>query len=242
MTPASPPLGAHFWRRHLIWIPAGLAVAALLAHDSALDHWLSQAFFDSQLGHFPAHDWVWLELIGHRIAKNALSLVWLAWLLLAISVSWRPDWFPYWQARRHWLLAAVTGMAAGPLLVSLLKELNAYHCPWDLYEFGGGAAYSSDWFVPASQVGHCFPGGHAASGFCLIALYFLACALHETRWARRLLFISLLVGSSFSLIRLIQGAHFLSHNLWAAALCWWLAALSFALTERLVRRRAACRA
>jgi len=242
MTPATPQLGACFWQRHVFWIPAGLAIAAMLAQNSPFDHWLSQFFFDSRLGRFPAHDWAWLELIGHHIAKNALTLVWLAGLLLVIAVSWRPDWFPYWQVRRHWLLAAVFGMAAGPLLVTLLKELNAYHCPWDLYEFGGGAAYSSDWFVPASQVGHCFPGGHAASGFSLIALYFLTCTLHETRWRRRVLFISLLIGSSFSLVRLAQGAHFISHNLWAAALCWCLSALSFALTEWLTSRRTACSA
>jgi len=28
-------------------------------------------------------------------------------------------------------------------------------------------------------------------------------------------------------VRIAQGAHFLSHNLWSAALCWGLAALVF---------------
>lgn len=203
-------LSTQFWRRQIFWIPGILALTALLAHYSPLDQWLSQAFFDSQLQRFPAHEWAWLELIGHHIAKNAVSLIWLVLLLLAVSVAWRPGWFPYWQTRRHWLTAAVTGMAAGPLLVSLLKELNAYHCPWDLLEFGGAASYGSGWFVPASNVGHCFPGGHAASGFSLIALYFLASSLHEPRWARRCLALAVLVGGSFSLLRLMQGAHFLA--------------------------------
>lgn len=28
------------------------------------------------------------------------------------------------------------------------------------------------------------------------------------------------LGTLFSLVRMLQGAHFLSHNLWTAALCW----------------------
>ena len=31
---------------------------------------------------------------------------------------------------------------------------------------------------------------------------------------------ALLLGGVFSLSRMIQGAHFLSHNLWTALLCW----------------------
>jgi membrane-associated PAP2 superfamily phosphatase len=40
----------------------------------------------------------------------------------------------------------------------------------------------------------------------------------------------------FSAIRMAQGAHFLSHNLWAAAICWFIAALA-ARIEASLRRQ-----
>lgn len=38
---------------------------------------------------------------------------------------------------------------------------------------------------------------------------------------------ALVAGSLFSVVRMAQGAHFLSHNLWSAAIDWWVAALVF---------------
>src|SRR5262249_46315616 len=119
------------------------------------------------------------------------------------------------------------GMATGPTVVVALKGLNSYHCPWDLREFGGAADFVTNWFVSAAEVGHCFPGGHAAAGFCLVALYFLACELERPRLARIALTGTLIAGVGFSVVRMAQGAHFLSHNLWAAAICWAMAALAF---------------
>lgn len=221
-------LPRHYARIHLLLIPGLLALAALLSHFSPLDRWFTQLFYRTANAGFPAHEWPWLELFGHHLAKNAVTLIWLS-LLACVSLSrfW-PHAQPQWRQQRPAFWAALAGMALGPLLVVALKELNGYHCPWDLAEFGGAAEFTGGWFVARSQVGHCFPGGHAASGFSLISLYFLALAM-EARQARRWLWLTLVVGSLFSLIRIMQGAHFLSHNLWAAAICWLMAALCFQL-------------
>lgn len=216
-----------FYRTHLLLIPGLLALAALLSHSSGLDHALAADFYDAASSSFPAHTSVALEMFGHHFAKNAVTLVWLALLACVASTYAWPHRRPSWTAQRGAMWCAVVGMALGPMIVVALKGLNAYHCPWDLVEFGGGAEFTSGWFVAASDVGYCFPGGHAASGFCLIALYFLAREIQRPRLARYMLALALLVGASFSLIRMVQGAHFLSHNLWAAAICWAVAALAF---------------
>jgi membrane-associated PAP2 superfamily phosphatase len=215
-----------FWRTHLLLVPGTLAFAALCSQSSGIDHALTAFFYDAANNNFPAHTSVALEMFGHHFAKTAVTMVWLALLVsVALTYAW-PRWRPAWTAQRGALWCTVLGMALGPLIVVALKGMNAYHCPWDLVDFGGGAEFASGWFVAASEVGYCFPGGHAASGFSLIALYFLA---RETklRLANCMLALALLVGTVFSVIRMAQGAHFLSHNLWSAAICWEIAALAF---------------
>lgn len=218
---------ALFYRTHLLLIPGALALVAQLAEVSGLDHALTALFFDAGSNSFPVHAWAMLEMFGHRFAKTAITLVWLSLLASVVSTYVWPRWRPAWTLQRVPLWCAVAGMALGPMIVVALKGLNAHHCPWDLIEFGGGAEFSSGWFVAASQVGYCFPGGHSASGFSLVALYFLARESGSPTQRRIMLALTLLVGTAFSLLRMAQGAHFLSHNLWAAAICWAVAALAF---------------
>ncbi|HWT54035.1 MAG TPA: phosphatase PAP2 family protein [Rhodocyclaceae bacterium] len=218
---------ASFFRTHLLLIPITLGLMGELSHFSGFDHALEMIFYDTASNSFPAHASAALEMFGHHFAKTAVSMVWLALLVCVLSTYAWPRWRPNWTARRPALWSAFVGMAMGPLIVSALKGMNSYHCPWDLVDFGGGAEFTSSWFVPAAEVGHCFPGGHASSGFCLAALYFLARETDNPRLMRVMLMTTLAVGISFSLIRMVQGAHFLSHNLWSAAICWAAAALAF---------------
>lgn len=237
-------LDTRFFRLHLLLIPTLLALLAWLAQGSGLDWQLAQLFYAADLHAFPAHDWAWLELFGHHLAKSAVTLIWLTLLALTLASQYWPQWQSQWQQqlshKRPALWAAVIGMAAGPLLVAWLKEINSHHCPWNLVEFGGAMAFSSNWFVSRAEAGHCFPGGHAAGGFSLISLYFLARALNQPK-AQRWLWLALVVGSVFSLLRMAQGAHFLSHNLWSAAICWGLAAASFKVAALVEQRRFSAR-
>lgn len=218
---------APLFRTHLLLIPAALALAAEASQFSGLDYALTTSFYDPVTSSFPAHASAALEMFGHHFAKSAVTMIWLALLACILGTYAWPRWRPEWTAQRGAMWSAFVGMAAGPLIVTTLKGLNSHHCPWDLVDFGGGAEFTSNWFVSASEVGHCFPGGHASSGFCLVALYFLARESGNPRLMRWMLVTTLLIGTTFSLIRMVQGAHFLSHNLWAAAICWSAAALAF---------------
>jgi len=221
-----------------ILIPAGFAIAALGAHLSGLDERVSAMFFDATANTFPAHAWPLLETIGHRIAKSAAIGVWLALLTFALAASLMPRLSAY--ARLAWTTALA--MALGPTIVVMMKDLNAYRCPWDLKQFGGIAEYTSGWFVSTIKAGHCFPSGHAAGGFSFVALYFAGWALGNRKLRLAGLITTLIAGTAFSLVRIAQGAHFLSHNLWSAAIDWCAAALVFApiMLSAPIRDSSAC--
>ncbi|MCC6531125.1 MAG: diacylglycerol kinase [Burkholderiales bacterium] len=216
---------------HACLIPLALAVAAFALHASGMDEHIAAAFFDPARSTFPARGWPLFETLGHRVAKSAVVGFWLSLLAAGVVSAAVP------RFRGHAAIVWITvlAMALGPTIVVVLKEINAYRCPWDLVQFGGAAQYASGWFVPNVNAGRCFPSGHAAGGFSLVALFFAGCAGRNRRLQRAGLAAALLAGLGFSLVRIAQGAHFLSHNLWSAAIDWCAAALVFAPTLRAAR-------
>jgi membrane-associated PAP2 superfamily phosphatase len=186
---------------------------------------IARAFFDPVAGVFPARGSVALEIVGHRLGK---SLVWAIWLLmLAAAVTAPRIGVP--AVRRRVLWTTIAAMALGPAVVSTLKLFTGPRCPWDLKTFGGFAEPATALLVSTGEAGRCFPAGHASGGFSLFALYFAGIALGDTRLRRIGLWAGLVAGIGFSMVRMVQGAHFLSHNLWAAAVDWTLAMMVFAV-------------
>ncbi len=216
---------------HLAFVPLALVLLAWLASYSGLDRTVTELFYDASLARFPAHDSYWLELLGHRVPKIAIWVVALGTSIAAFATE-RIRHNPNEQRA---ICLAVLAMALGPLMVSALKHTTSHHCPWDLQAYGGFADVSRDWFVASADAGRCFPSGHASAGFALIALYFLGHALGRPRIARIGLTGAIVVGFALSAVRVAQGAHFISHNLWAAAIDWFAAALVF--TPLLARKR-----
>lgn len=210
---------------HAFLIPAGLALAAVFVHGTGIDERISLLFFDAGASAFPARASVALEWVGHRLARSAVVALWLTLLAVAVAASLTPS--P--RHLRAVLWTTLAAMALGPCIVVLLKNLNSVHCPWDLKRFGGYADFSSSWLVSSVQAGRCFPSGHASGGFSLVALMFAGIAAGSPRVRVIGLAAALTAGCVFSIVRIAQGAHFLSHNLWSAAIDWCVAALAFAL-------------
>jgi membrane-associated PAP2 superfamily phosphatase len=209
-----------FLLAHGLLIPLALILLANGLRFSGWDDRISALFFDPVAMTFPARDWPVLQTWGHRWAKNAVVCVWVGLVLAAVLAPKLPRLAPH----RKLLWWTVAAMGLGPIVVTLLKDINTHDCPWNLKMFGGPDDYSAEWFVPRSRAGRCFPGGHAAGGFSLIALAFSAAAMGWASRARRLLLLAVVAGMAFSAVRLMQGAHFVSHNLWSAAIDWALAA------------------
>jgi membrane-associated PAP2 superfamily phosphatase len=105
-------------------------------------------------------------------------------------------------------------------VVTLLKAGNSTSCPWDLGEFGGAAHYVSHWSGLADGgAGRCFPAGHAASGFSFVGGYFAFLRV-DPQQARLWLQAACGSGLLLGLAQQWRGAHFMSHTLWTAVLCW----------------------
>jgi len=217
---------------HLALVPLAWILLAWFFADSGLDRAVTDLFYDAHLARFPAHDSYWLELLGHRIAKISIWVVALGMLAAAFAAKLGGR---NAHEQRAFLLALLA-MALGPLIVLTLKHATGHHCPWDLIAYGGFAEFSREWFVASADAGRCFQSGHASAGFALISLYFLGRVVDRPRLAYIGLLAALLVGAAFSAVRVVQGAHFVSHNLWAAAIDWFAAALVF--TPLLAAKRA----
>lgn len=205
-----------FLPRQLLLL-SGLALLLWLTfHFTALDAWLAGRYFDSASRSFPLKDALWLEWLNHRLAKYLI--IGFA-VISGVRAAYRRD---------GQLARSVAALAGAALAVSLLKAHSAHSCPWDLAAYGGHAL-PFELFATASAnpgPGHCFPGGHAATGFALMAMAFAAPSRQRARlWLTGGLACGLLMGWG----QLMRGAHFLSHNLWSAWLCWAVIVLVVAL-------------
>lgn len=201
-------------RRWLLLQALGLSFAALaiwLLARSGLDLQLSALAYSPVEGAFPLRD-AWLtEAMGHKGLKHLSLALWLGVLGIATaSRAWRRE-----------LLHAVLGVALAASAVSALRGWSAHSCPWDLAQFGG----SAEWFpvfgeVPANPgPGRCLPSGHASTGFGLFALYFALRDAHP-RHALAALVLACTLGLLATAVQVARGAHFLSHGLWTAWVCW----------------------
>lgn len=149
----------------------------------------------------------------------------LGWAVLALLVLnlWRPLWAGPTRAERgRWLAVTV----ACVVLVPALKQISRTSCPWDLAEFNGVAAYVSHWQfgVGDGGPGRCFPSGHATAAFAFFSGWFVL-RRHQPRAARQWLAGVLLVGLLLGGGQFLRGAHYPSHTLWTAWLCWTLCAV-----------------
>lgn len=214
-------------RRDLAILMAALAV--VVAWDlGGLDFPLSGLFAGE--GGFRWRD----DFVASRVLHDGGR--WLAWIVLGVLAldAWRPLVpGPSRRLRAAWVTATLLLVAAVPAL----KRLSDTSCPWDVAGLGGRFPYVPHWLAGVADggPGHCFPSGHAVSAFAFVGLYFLW-RRHRPPLARVLLLAVFTAGLLFGAAQLVRGAHFLSHTLWSAWLCW-AGALAFELGVQFRARR-----
>lgn len=200
-------------------IPALLVVGLLLLELTNLDMWLARLAYDSHARRFLGRHSYFLENVLHDRAKQAVIAIAVLSALAFVAAFW-------WGRLKPWrreLGCIVLSMALSTSFVTPLKAVTAVQCPWSLTQFGGSETYSKvfDTRPETDHPGRCWPGGHAATGFTLFALYF-ALRDRRPRLARYAFGLALGLGMVFSIGRMLQGAHFFSHNVWTAVFCWWI--------------------
>jgi membrane-associated PAP2 superfamily phosphatase len=222
--PASAVSPARYLLIHVLGVTALLATAALALRESGLDLRIEDRFYDPVLSAFSWRHSAWLELIGHQLLLILPIGAGLLALIAAIS-SARIESLRPW---RSVLWALFASISIGPLLIGVLKQFTAAHCPWDLVRYGGYAEYVQHWFASSrAEAGRCLPNSHAGAGFSLIALYFAGWASGRRSWRWLGLLTGIGAGLVFGFVRTVQGAHFPSHSLWSAAIAWLVASLCF---------------
>lgn len=205
-----------FWWWHGV-LP--FAVFAVLAGLFAVTDWdlrLSDPFYDSLTGVWSYKRSWWANDLIHTGGKYLVLLIGAASLLVYVGSH-------LGGASRRWRRTALylcLCIALSTGLVALGKQLSNRHCPWDYDRYGGDVPYGGLFAEPPTtqcKPGRCFPAGHAAGGYALVGLYFVA-----RRRARALagLGAGVWLGTLFGFGQVARGAHFVSHNLWTAAICW----------------------
>lgn len=207
------------------WLTLGLLLLVLAWDASGLD--LPLARLAGSPAGFPWRDNWFLATVVHEGGRR---LAWLLALALCLGVWWPLGPLARITPSQRVQLAA--SALAGALVVSLLKIGSHTSCPWELSEFGGLVHYASHWSLqPDGGAGRCFPAGHAASGFTFVGGYF-AFRHSAPRVARLWLASAFVGGLVLGLAQQWRGAHFMSHTLWSAAVCWATAGLMDAMWPR----------
>ena len=219
LDPAHPPANPPLRLSGTVRATVAAFLLLLLWDMSGLDLMLAR-WFGSSTGFPMQHHWLW-EGVLHKGVKQ---IQWLPALLLFTAVVWPVGIMNRLQLGQRLQLAGGTLLALA--LVSGMKLFSLTSCPWDLQEFGGAARYVSHWLWGTADGGggQCFPAGHASAGFAYIGGYF---AFRQVlpRVARAWLAAALLAGLVLAAAQQVRGAHFMSHTLWTAWLCWLSAAL-----------------
>ncbi|MCX6846424.1 MAG: phosphatase PAP2 family protein [Verrucomicrobia bacterium] len=141
--------------------------------------------------------------------------------------------FPAWK--RNEIMVVIGTLALAPTSVATLKATTNVFTPSEIRRYGGPVPYvkvceaypAND--HPARR-GRGFPAGHASGGFALMAL----AALASTRRARIFCIAGgLAIGSMLGAYQMLKGAHYLSHTIITALICWiiFLALRKFLIRE-----------
>ena len=211
--PASRPL--NFWV--CLGVPVIAAIILMLLELTSFDMDLAKLFYDPVAGDFIGRHSYFLEDILHDRAKQVV----IAFSVLAILGFIASFFIDRLKPIQRELGCLVLSLALATSFVTPVKAVTAVQCPWSLEQFGGHETYS-ELLSPrphTDKPGRCWPGGHAATGFTLFALFFVL-RDRRPRLARKAFVFAFALGTVFSVSRMMQGAHFFSHNVWTAIFCW----------------------
>jgi membrane-associated PAP2 superfamily phosphatase len=202
-----------------LWAPVLVYLALLIPIELFDVDWaLANFWFQLEGGQWSLkHHWITQALLhdtGHDISVAVYVIV-----LLLYGLSFKSQRLsPY----SHGLSYLAVTIPLATLSVSLLKRLTRVDCPWSINDFGGQDPYQS-WFSTLFHSslgqGHCFPAGHASSAYMFFAVYLLS----RVWWPKQSKWILagiIVLGLTFGIAQQLRGAHFISHDLTSALICW----------------------
>jgi lipid A 4'-phosphatase len=193
----------------VLFAAGALAGTALLAVPG-IDLAVARVFYSRDTGFIGQH------LVTVRALRQAYVVLYFGTVALCLAgatLTWRNK--AYWLKldKRHWLFLAAC-LAGGPGLVAnvILKDHWGRARPRHIVEFGGSKTFTPP-LLPSNQCPrNCsFISGEAASTYVV----FYAAAVLFPQWAATLVVAGTLAGLTTGLVRMSQGAHFLSDIVFA---------------------------
>jgi len=191
-------------------VAAGLLFMAL----PGLDLWVSGLFWRPSDGFF-LRNWAPFRTVYDAVPVLTWTMVvGLLLLGLAVWISGRAIG-PFDRRTIPFLLLSIA-LGPGLLTNTVLKDHWGRARPNQVVEFGGTKLFTPV-LQPTDQCDHncSFPSGHSAMAFSFVGLGFLPATRRRRQWVSG---IALGFGSLVALVRIGQGGHFLSDNIFAALL------------------------
>lgn len=185
---------------------------------------LADYYFDFQTNHFDWKSSWFAQQLMHVYVKDCIMTLGFALIgFVLVDAVMAFSWVTRWVRIRLSFTAVAAVLV--PLIISVLKQHSALHCPWDEQRYGGTAPYLRlfDTIPSSMEAGHCFPAGHASTGLWL-ASFCVFWLPHRPRVAVGVFFAGLGVGLVLGWVQQMRGAHFLSHTLWSM---WIASAIIF---------------
>jgi len=230
-----PRDGLRFILTHVLMPLLGFALLLFVTRWLDGDQWIADRLYALQGGRWMLRDAFMTQTLVHQGGRDLSIALWAgaaaAWLVARRRAEWASL-----RAPLAYLIVAVT---LSVLCVSWVKSWSNMDCPWDLQRYGGLRPYIALWDVRPIGLhrGACFPAGHASGGYAWLSLYFFLGAVRP-RWRWAGLAAGLGLGLVFGIAQQLRGAHFASHDIASAAICWTAAVATWQVFRpSLVRSR-----
>lgn len=213
-------------QREVLWETAAIVVfllfSTMLIASTGLDIKISSIF--SMAGTWPMTNlFPWRQLY---LIDRAPAIVLAGAALFIAGYSYKKPALKHWR-KAGLFLALFLIIGPGLIVNSGFKDHWGRPRPREIVQFGGKKEFLQPWQKGISGGGRSFPSGHSSAAFFMIAPFFIY-RRRKPGIARNWLVGGMIFGVLMSLTRIIQGAHFLSDNLWAFGIVYlvglWLAA------------------
>ncbi len=217
----NPRLARRFWLTHGL-LPVVLLVAgSLIAQFTEIDFLALDPLFDFHSRHWYYGESWWANTLLHDWGRNLIALLFLGAFFLWLG-SWifKRSRLPRWRYATGYVALAILLTTS---LVGLGKKLTNVDCPWDLEHYNGSRPFVHIFSDKPDDLprGYCFPAGHSSGAFSLLVFYFLFYPRHR-RLAYLSLGVVLVMGGIYAFGQWARGAHFPSHDIWSAAVGWYV--------------------
>lgn len=195
--------------------------------DGALDMYLIRPWMSTSGEFLYKQNW-YLDTLSHHYVKNLLIAVYASFLVILIGsfryTSWRDL---RWRYGYMFVMVIISTS-----IIGVLKSQSEHACPWTMV---APQQNHFSWILNQTD-GHCFPGGHSATGFALMVGYFVY-RNTDRKKAIFYLYAGVILGFAMGWAQMMRGAHFLSHNLWTGWVIWLSNAVIYGLSYPYLKTR-----